>query len=118
MLNAESCNRWVRTLERQIETLGWSRANRVLTDPTKNRPGLHRVPCEAKSEEERREIRTARLLDGLAWSFEELANGKPVFAFRGLLLVREDAAHIGFNPVTKDASIDLQNAIEDAIAHK
>jgi len=117
-MEKEIAQRWIRTLERQIEKIGWSRKDRILSDPTKARPGLHRVPCEAKTPEEAREIYTALMLDAMAWSFEEYCTDRSdrmVFVFRGYLQARDAAAKCGYNSVTKDASIELQNAIEGAI---
>ncbi len=121
-INPDSIPRWKRTigyLERVLERVDggvYSRADGKLNDATQTpRPTLVRMPSQAQNPAQRREIHTALMIDAMCWAFEQLIDGETVHAFRGTLLAREHAAHAGYNPVTKDASIELQNAIEDAL---
>jgi hypothetical protein len=57
----------------------------------------------------------AWLRDGLLWSLEELAEKRPLYAFRGLLQAAGYAIEIGHDVVTSDGMSFLRNAIEDMI---
>jgi hypothetical protein len=59
---------------------------------------------------------TRWLGESLVWAIREYLAGRPVYAMRGLLQAKEYLGRIGGfypSPVTHDAAIALQNAIED-----
>lgn len=49
---------------------------------------------------------------------EELAERRPLYAFRGLLQAAGYAAEVGHDVVTSDAISFLRNAIEDVITRR
>lgn len=98
-----------RALSRQLDLAGWTRVDRRLTNlevpPTND--SIHR-----------REVLSAWLRDSLLWSLEELAEERPLYAFRGLLQAAGYAAEVGHDVVTSDALSFLRNAIEDVITRR
>jgi hypothetical protein len=52
----------------------------------------------------------------LLWALEEIAEGRPVHAFRGLLQAAGYATEVGNDVVTSDAISFLRNAIKDIIS--
>ena len=100
-------NRWIRSLERQLELRGHERVNRRLLDT--------RMPSSAKSESERKEIFEMLMRDSLLWSFEELGEGRAMYAFRGFVQAGGYAGVCGHDPVTSDAWGSLKNCFEDLI---
>lgn len=95
-----------RALARQLDGAGWTRVDRRLTN-------LETPPRDNPSR--RREVLSAWLRDALLWSLEELAERRPLYAFRGLLQAAGYAAEVGHDVVTSDAISFLRNAIEDVI---
>jgi hypothetical protein len=95
-----------RSLSRHLEQAGWARVDRRLANdevPSRDDPTR------------RREVIWAWLRDALLWSLEELADGRPLYAFRGLLQAAGYAAEVGNDVTTSDAMSFLRNAIEDVI---
>jgi hypothetical protein len=98
-----------RALARQLDRAGWTRVDRRLTStetPPRDNPSR------------RREVLAAWLRDALLWSLEELADRRPLYAFRGLLQAAGYAAEVGHDVVTSDAISFLRNAIEDVITRR
>jgi hypothetical protein len=98
-----------RALARQLDAAGWPRVDRRLTKiETPPRDNAVR----------RREILRAWLRDALLWSLEELAEERPLYAFRGLLQAAGYAAEVGHDVLTSDTMSFLRNAIEDVITRR
>lgn len=110
LMDKEDIDRWVRTLNRNLENHGIERKGRRLLDT--------RVPCMAATKEERHQICAMLMRDSLLWAYEELQaddgseRGGPLTAFRGLLQAAGYAEISGHDCVTSDAYGALKNHLE------
>jgi hypothetical protein len=85
-------------------------------DPDFYLRNLERLQEYTDVTDETRQRFTRWLGESLAWAIREHLAGRPVHAMRGLLQAKEYLGRIGGfypTPVTHDAAIALQNAIED-----